>query len=170
MKRLLALLIAASVIVPAGGLLATTQLQAQMPAPTPEATEGQDFHGARAERWLTDMGLSADQIREIRALREGSQAEMQALHEALWSEREALHDLMASDAPVDELRAQHDALQTLQRQVADRRFEQMLAVRTVLTPEQRAAMAARMEEHRENHRANRGFGRDGMGRRGFARW
>lgn len=125
-----------------GGVTAS-QLQAQV-----DAGRG----GDRTERLIETLDLSAEQAAQLRAIREGDLDEMRALHDNLRAEREAMHDLMAGTAADAELQAQHDAVQTLQRQVADQRFENMLAIRNVLTPEQRTEIAGQMKQRRETRR------------------
>jgi Spy/CpxP family protein refolding chaperone len=108
-----------------------------------------------AERWIEELDLTEEQVTQIRAIREGSQDEMQALHDQLRAEREVMHTLMSGTATDDELRSQHQKVQALHQEVGDQRFENMLAVRAVLTPEQRAELGDRMEQRREQFRQNR---------------
>ena len=101
---------------------------------------------------METLALSEAQVTQIRAIQESDRDPMQALHTNLRTEREAMHDLMSGTASEAELRAQHEAIQTLHREVADLRFENMLAVRNVLTPEQRTDLSERMAQRREEHR------------------
>ncbi len=170
LKRTTAALLLAGFMIPAAGVLTATQLNAQTP-PTPVRLQ-RGAGGPRevmAERWLEDLNLSEEQRTQIRAIREGNQAEMQALHDQLRAEREAMHTLMASDATEAELRSQHDKLQTLHQEVADQRFENMLAVRAVLTPEQRAKLGDLLEERRETRRERRESRRENRGQGPFNR-
>lgn len=173
MKRTTAILVSASVILPIAGIFAASQLPAQTAFSAPEdllvqADDrpegfGQGRRGDRAERLIEELDLTEDQVTQIRTIREGARDEMRTLHENLWSERRALHDLMAGDATATELRAQHEQVQTLHREAADERFETMLAIREVLTLEQRTELAELIEQRREQRREDRGLGR-GLGR------
>lgn len=148
-RRTLSLLAIAGLTMPVLGGLTAAQLQAQVGG-GPGMGDGP--RGDRAERLIETLDLSDDQVAEIRAIREGASEEMQALHDNLRAERETMHDLMAGTASEAELRAQHEDIQTLHRQVADQRFENMLAVRNVLTPEQRTELAERMAQRRDDFR------------------
>jgi protein CpxP len=155
-RRTVALLAIAGLALPVIGGLTASQLSAQVGGSgaglSEESILGSGRHGDRAERLLETLDLSEDQTTQIRAIREGDREEMQALREAERAEREAMHSLMAGTATDAELRAQHEELQALDREVADLRFENMLAVRNVLTPEQRTEMSTRMEQRRSEHR------------------
>ncbi len=174
MKRRIATLIAAGLILPITGVFTASRLQAQTETLAPATLLAQTNdrptapeaggRGDRLERLAEELNLTEDQITQMRAIREDTRDEMQALHENLRAEREALHSLMAGEASEADLRSQHEAVQTLHREVADKRFETMLATREILTPEQRTELAELMQQRREAFRENRGFrgGRDGV--------
>ena len=62
-----------------------------------------------------------------------------------------MQTLLASDASTEEIREQQQEAQNLRQQLDSNRFETMLEIREILTPEQRA----RMLELRESHRGRR---------------
>jgi len=148
-RRMLSALVIAGLTIPVLGGLTASQLQAQIGG---GSGMGDGPRGDRAEHLIETLDLSNDQVSQIRAIREGGREAMQALHDNLRAERETLHDLMAGTASDAELRAQYEDIQTLHRQVADQRFENMLAVRNVLTPEQRTELAERMAQRRDDFR------------------
>lgn len=162
-RKTLSLLLATGLMIPVLGIVTASQLQAQM-------GDGPGFgpgaRGDRAERLIEELDLTAAQVEQIRGIRQNAVENMQTLHSDLWAERETLHDLMAGTATAAELRTQHETIQTLHRQVADQRFENMLAVREVLTPEQRVELSELMEQRRENRR---GLRRGNRSDRGFFR-
>ena len=176
MKRTIATFLATGLILPVADVFTVSQLQAQTETSAPEAFLSQaddrpqptesGGRGDRLERLTEELNLTEDQVNQMQTIREGSSEEMQALHENLRTERETLHTLMAGDASQAELRTQHETIQTLHREVADMRFEIMLATREVLTPDQRTELAERMQQRREERRENRGFrgNRDGLER------
>ena len=75
------------------------------------------------------------------------------MREELQQARDQMRSLMVADTNSDELRQQHQQIQTLHQQLGTQRFETMLQVREVLTPEQRSQMAELMQQHR----GRRGF-------------
>jgi len=153
----LSTLVAAVLLLPVAGSLGslgpgvtptnitTASLLAQAdPAPLPpEAEQPPD------PRWFEAIDLSDAQLQQIRAIREQARETLQPLHQQLRQERQTLRDLMASDVAAAELRSHHDSVQTLQQQLGDQRFETMLAIRDVLTPEQRATLAELAEQRRQ---------------------
>jgi len=153
-RKTLSLIAIAALAVPVIGGLSAAQLQAQSGRPGMGGGPGRSPgpHGEHAERLIETLDLSAAQVAQIRAIREDGHDTIQALHTNLRTEREAMHDLMSGTASEAALRAQHEEIQTLHREVADLRFEKMLAVRNVLTPEQRTELSERMEQRREAHR------------------
>lgn len=148
-RRSLTLLLIAGLMVPLVGTLTASRLQAQ----TGERVGGGLREpGDRAERLIEDLDLTDAQVEQIRTIRQGSRDDMQTLHQDLRTERDRLHDLMASNTTEADLRAQHATVQTLHREAADQRFETMLAVREVLTPDQRVELGERMAQRRHNRR------------------
>jgi periplasmic protein CpxP/Spy len=61
--------------------------------------------------------------------------------------REKLSTLMTGNASDGELRQQHEQMQRLMQQLSARRFDTMLKVRSILTPEQRAKSAEMKKQH-----------------------
>jgi Spy/CpxP family protein refolding chaperone len=59
---------------------------------------------------------------------------------------------MAGNASADEIRAKHRQVQELRQQMEEVSFESMLAMREVLTPEQRSQFARLIEQRRANFR------------------
>lgn len=107
-------------------------------------------------RFADQLGLSDAQRNEIETIHSQAQTESEALRTQLQAAHEQMHGLMASDATDAELRQRHDQMQALQQQMGDRRFETMLAIRNVLTPEQRAQMQELKESHRGHDDGQRG--------------
>ena len=147
-RKPLSILLVAGVMIPVLGSVAIAQLSPQRD----RLGFNRQELGDRSERLIEELDLTDTQVEQIRALRQENQGEMQRLHQNLRTEREALHDLMAGEATEAELRTQHDEIQTRHREIADQRFENMLAVREVLTPEQRAELGQLMEQRRESRR------------------
>ena len=100
-------------------------------------------------RWLDALNLSEAQQQQIKAIREQYKPQMEANRTAVQAARDDLRRLMSGTASDSELRQKHNQLQDLMRQGGTLRFESMLAVRNVLTTEQRQQAATFMEQHRE---------------------
>jgi Spy/CpxP family protein refolding chaperone len=95
----------------------------------------------RIERMLQQLDLTPEQEAQITTIREESRDESEALKQKMRTNQQQMKSLLANDASSEELRQQHRQIQNLAQQIGDRRFEAMLQIREVLTPEQRAQMA-----------------------------
>ncbi|MDJ0704258.1 MAG: Spy/CpxP family protein refolding chaperone [Leptolyngbyaceae cyanobacterium MO_188.B28] len=162
------LITAAAILVPMGSAFALTETQFNSPNLIAQraAGNGGRSQGFQEGRWLEQIDLSAEQTERIQAIREETKQTMEPLREQLRQERDMLQSQMAGDRATDEqLRAQHQKIQDLHQQLGVERFETMLAIRQVLTSEQRAEMAELMEQRREQRRQGQGYGgRFGGGR------
>ncbi len=111
--------------------------------------------GERLLRMADQLGLSDAQRSQIQSIF----AEAKTANEPLWQEmeaaREQMQTLMSSGASEAQLQAQHSQMQALHQQMSDRHFATMMAVREVLTPEQRAKL---QEMHGQRGSMGRGPG------------
>lgn len=101
------------------------------------------------ERMLDDVGASADQKSQIKAIMDAARKDLQALHEAgrpLMQQQMELFaqptvDARAAEALRQQMLARHD-------KASQRMMQAMLDASRVLTPEQRQKLATRMNERR----------------------
>ena len=111
------------------------------------------------DRMLDSINASPDQRTQIQAIVKATQADMQAQREkgrALHQQGQAIFtqanvDARAAEALRQQMLAQHD-------QASKRTMQMMLDISRVLTPEQRAKVAERMNQRRammERHRGER---------------
>lgn len=114
-----------------------SQSIAQAPA-TPRLPEGAG--------WLQDLNLTSEQLRQIETIHGRYKNQLTEKRQAMQQARQQLRDVMASDAPADQVRQQFTQVKTLKQQLVDTHFESMLAIREVLTLEQRQKLADRMQE------------------------
>jgi len=115
------------------------------------AKRGKSDRGQKMERMLQQLNLTSEQSQQIEAIKERSQTNMEGLREQAKVQKEEMQTLLASDASTEEIREQQQEAQNLRQQLDSNRFETMLEIREILTPEQRA----RMLELRESHRGRR---------------
>lgn len=97
---------------------------------------------------IQQLDLTPEQSEQIRAIAEQSKTESQPLRQQLETNRQEMGSLLASNASPEELRTNHQNLQNLHQELGNNRFETMLEIREVLTPEQRTQMAELMEQRR----------------------
>jgi len=108
--------------------------------------------GRRLDRLSQELNLTPDQEAQIRTIFEAGKADTESDREALRAARQNLQALMTGDASESELRQQHDRIQSLRAELGDRRFEGVLDVREVLTPEQRQRFSELAAERRQRRR------------------
>ncbi|MGQ4649663.1 periplasmic heavy metal sensor [Lyngbya aestuarii] len=145
------------------GTLAVAQLNqnsqtvAQLPPPPDAPPGGERPEGPREQRWLQELDLNTEQTEQIRTIQEQSKTAAEGLRQQMQQAQEQMRSLLTSEsATSDQLRQQHQELQRLHQQLADQRFEMMLSVREVLTPQQRSQMAELMSQRRGRHQGSRG--------------
>ncbi|WP_404784681.1 Spy/CpxP family protein refolding chaperone [Altericista sp. CCNU0014] len=157
----------AAVLLPIGGFALTQAVlhetaMAESPAVVAQDSPRPGSWGKRGwgNKWQEQLGLSADQKAQIQKIRDGEKSASEGLREQMRAAVEKQKSLMAGSASDEQLRQQYKEIQALRQQASDRRFETMLQIRKVLTPEQRAKAAQLMQEHRGHRR--RGGGRQAM--------
>ncbi|MBM0742926.1 Spy/CpxP family protein refolding chaperone [Phormidium sp. CLA17] len=113
---------------------------------------------AKKETWLQDLNLSKEQIQKIQAIRRQYQDRLTQQRQSVKQAQQELKELMASgDAPAEEIRQKFSRVQTLQQTLAGTRMESMLAIRNVLTAEQRQKLTELMQQQGKPGRG-RGMG------------
>ncbi len=96
------------------------------------------------KRLLSKLNLTPEQTQQIEAIQTKYQGDREPLHQELRTEMQTMKSLFSSDATTQELQGQQQTVRNLRDQLGDLRFNQMLEVREVLTPEQRDRMAELM--------------------------
>lgn len=110
-----------------------------------------DKRGMSIDRLVEQLDLTSEQSEQIKAIEEQAETQNQALFEQLQTNRQEMQSLIASDADPEQLRATHQNGQNLRQELDTNRFETLLEIREVLTPEQRTQMA-QMQEQRKDRR------------------
>lgn len=108
--------------------------------------------GRRLARLSQELNLTPDQETQIRTIFEAAKADTADEREELRAARQELQALLAGDASESALRQQHGVIQDLRAELSDRRFEGILDVREVLTPEQRDRFVELSAERRQRRR------------------
>lgn len=126
-----------------------SQSMAQVPsgAPTAPSSTPTDTPN-RGGGWLRNLNLSPDQVQRIQAIRNQYKDSLNQKRQAMHQAQQALRSLMAGNASADEVRTKYAEVKALRQELADTQFESMLAMREVLTVEQRQKFAAQMQQRR----------------------
>ncbi len=101
---------------------------------------------------LQQLNLSNEQLQQIKAIRERNSSEIKSGRQRLRQLQQEMQSLMAGTASGDQVRAKFNEMQSLRQQVSKLQFEQMLAMREVLTPQQRTQLAEAIKQRKGNRR------------------
>ena len=110
--------------------------------PTDQRALKKEMKQARkAEKFLDhitqQLNLTPEQQEKIKAMSGGESEQMSRKHEVMRTAHDELEQAMKSSASDEEIRAKFTELEKIQSEFAKARLERVLAIRAVLTPEQR---------------------------------
>lgn len=109
------------------------------------------------ERHAAELGLSDAVLAQVREIADAAREKEQPLVDALAKQRDLMHSLLTQDAPdVDSVMRQADEVGAAETAVHKERLRTLLAVRNLLTPDQRAKLVQIFEERRAQ--MGRGWG------------
>lgn len=114
--------------------------------------------GGPGKEWIEQLKLTPEQQQKIEQIRTQSKPQFDQLREKMRQVHQELEQLMIGTASDNDIRAKHRQVLELKQQMAELRFEQMLAMRAVLTPEQRQQWATLMQQRKqkfENRQGNK---------------
>jgi periplasmic protein CpxP/Spy len=116
----------------------------------------QEKRQQRLDRMIQGLGLTQEQQTKIKSIWDNAKNDKGAQRDQIRTEMETMRSLIAKSASTNELRQQHAKLKAIKDQMGDRRFETMLQMYEVLTPEQRTKFAETMQKRgRWGHRGHR---------------
>lgn len=105
--------------------------------------------------WFKDLNLTPNQIQQIQAIRKQSRGKIAQKRQALRQAQQQLQALLASTASKQQVQDKYNQVRTLRQELADAQFENTLAIREILTPEQRQKFAEHMYKQQQNSRPRR---------------
>ncbi|MBD1838093.1 Spy/CpxP family protein refolding chaperone [Coleofasciculus sp. FACHB-501] len=140
------------------------------PNPQSSQTIAQNSPGARPQRGnkdglLQQLNLTQQQMQQMQAIRQKYRTQIAPRQQALRQARQELATLMNSTASASQIRSKNQQVEELQQQLQKLRFESMLEMREVMTPEQRAKFVQLMQQRRQQKRQRAGKNR-GQGLQG----
>lgn len=127
-----------------------------IPQPLPEQVvaqrPGRGNRGPQGgeQRWIQQLNLTPEQQQDIEGIRDRYQNQMTQRREQMQQAMSELRQMMSANASDRDLRSKHNDIMQMRQEMGEMRFEQMLAIRKVLTPEQREQFAQFMQERRSN--------------------
>ena len=98
------------------------------------------------------LNLTPEQKAKIESIRAQSKDQWTRQREAFKQAQQELRTLMASNADSNQIRDKHNQVMAIKQQLENSGFESRLAIRDVLTPEQRAQLDQLMKQRYQNHK------------------
>jgi Spy/CpxP family protein refolding chaperone len=122
-----------------------SQADMQMPRRAP---------GSRKQgNWLQELNLNREQLQKIQEIRRQYQSRVNQQRQAVKQAQQELKSLMASgDISSEQIRQKFNQVQTLRQRLSDTQMESMLAIRNILTAEQRQKLTEVMRQQRPSRR------------------
>ena len=108
--------------------------------------------GGKEGGMFDKLNLSADQKQKMQAVRDRYKDQVSQRMQAVRQARQELETMMAGTANASQMREKHRQIIGLRQQLEEVQFESTLAMREVLTPEQRSQLAQLMQQRRQTAR------------------
>ncbi|NJP20358.1 MAG: hypothetical protein HC763_16720 [Hydrococcus sp. CRU_1_1] len=105
---------------------------------------------------LEQLNLSEPQKQQISSIRQKYRGQIEQLQEQTLQAQKELFDMMAGTQSIDAIRSKRKETASLREELGNLRFESMLEMREVLTSQQRAQVAQRLQQRREDWRSRFG--------------
>ena len=102
-------------------------------------------------RVLKQLNLSPEQLQKLKTIRDRQITQIRDLGQQSRQANKELRDLLAGTESSDVIRSKHTQVLNLQQELRKQHFERMLAMREILTPQQRSQLNEIMQKHRPNH-------------------
>ena len=131
-----------------GGAVAFANPNSLLPHTVAQNTENQSSPNRAKGRWIQELNLTPEQTQQIQAIKNQYKDQISQRRQAVRQSQQELVDLMAGTASQTQIRQKYRQLETLKQQVSDLRFDSMLSMREVLTPQQRREFAQKMQNRR----------------------
>jgi Spy/CpxP family protein refolding chaperone len=103
-------------------------------------------------RFLDRLNLTNNQKQQIASIRQKYRRQIEQLQEDAQAAQEELFNMMAGTESENVIRTKRQEVVQLRQELGDLRFESMMEMRDVLTPEQRTQLAQMIQQRRDNWR------------------
>ena len=113
-----------------------------------ESMIAQKMWKGHSSKLMESLNLTETQKEQVKEIQENKPEALEEGWTQLKAEMETMRSLAENNASTDELRQQHNKIQSLRTEMGSQRFEQMLKVYEILTPEQRKTFAQKLGKHR----------------------
>jgi Spy/CpxP family protein refolding chaperone len=106
----------------------------------------------RQEGWLKDLNLTPEQTQKIQAIRSRYKNQLDQQRQAAQQAQRELRDMMVGTASSDQIRQKYEQVENFRSQLMKTRFNSLLEIRDILTPEQRQKFVQHLNRPRGNLR------------------
>ncbi|MBD2187839.1 Spy/CpxP family protein refolding chaperone [Pseudanabaena mucicola] len=128
-----------------------SDLESEILAQASPRQERGDVVDMPSGRFLKQLNLTPDQLQKLKTIRDRDLASIRELAEQSRQANQELRELLAGTASSDAIRVKHNQVLKLQQELRQQHFERMLAMRDILTPQQRSQLNEIMK-NRPNRR------------------
>jgi periplasmic protein CpxP/Spy len=111
---------------------------------------GQKPGRGNADRVFEQLGLTDAQKAKIKSIRDQYQPQLTSQRQAFLQAQKELRTLMTSNADQSQILEKHSQVMTIKQKLEDLHFQSMLAMREVLTPQQRTQLEQLMKQRHQN--------------------
>jgi len=133
--------------------LGSTTASIAVPNPIEPQTVAQNQRpnrpGGKEGGMFEKLNLSADQKQKMQAVRDQYKDQISQRMQAVRQARQELETMMAGQANASQIREKHRQIMGLRQQLEDVQFESTLAMRELLTSEQRGQLAQLMQQRQQ---------------------
>jgi len=121
-------------------------------APEPDASFQKEHSGKHIQEIYKQLNLTDDQKQQLDTIKQQHRARMVSSRQELKADKETLQqELMKPQLDMSKINAIHNQIKSLQSQMEDDRLSSILAVRSILTPEQFLEFNNLMHKHKPDH-------------------
>lgn len=109
--------------------------------------------GQRIQEIYNQLNLTDEQKKQLEANKQQHRAQMENARQAIKADKEALRaELMKPQLDMPKISQIHEGIKSLQSKMEDDKLNSILAVRTILTPEQFSQFVKLMHKHKQEHK------------------
>jgi Spy/CpxP family protein refolding chaperone len=124
------------------------ELEPDILAQAPNRPDRDENVNMPSGRMLKQLNLSTEQLQKLKTIRERDLVRIRELAQQSRQANKELRDLLAGSASSDTIRSKHDQVLNLQQELQKQHFERMLAMREILTPQQRSQLHDILQKNR----------------------
>lgn len=130
----------------------------QTVAQTPgDSTSPQPQRRKNRDSFLQELNLTPQQMQQMQAMQARYKPQISQRAQAMRQAKQELASLMSSTtASTSQITAKNQQVEQLAQQIRQLKFESMMAMREIMTPEQRTKFAQLMQQRRQNHQNRAG--------------